>query len=406
MPARRPATTPTPKPPSVADSATLLRHDLEAHKEELRTQNEKLMATVQELEEIRDHYAELYDSAPVGYLTLDRNGVIVEMNLVAAELFGGSRASLLVTLLLPVLAAGDRPRLSAYLQECARGTDDVATGAEMTFKTRHGQRQIRLTCRVRRRTGPADVEFFLALQDVTERRRLEQAREEAQKAHADLVRRMLSIQETERHRIAQDIHDDLGQQITALRLRLEWLAAALAPHPALRDALVPVQDSARKIDQQVDYLLKDLRPVGLDELGLVAVLRKMVEEWGATFGVNARVRTSGVDGLRLSREVETHTYRIVQEALNNVHKHAAARRVDVAFEQRSGRVVLCVEDDGVGLPLPTAGSSGVADTRRGLGLLGMRERAAVIGGELEISRGRFGGTKVTLVLPDPGPSRV
>jgi signal transduction histidine kinase len=102
--------------------------------------------------------------------------------------------------------------------------------------------------------------------------------------------------------------------------------------------------------------------------------------------------------VRFPREVETQAFRIVQEALNNVHKHAAAGAVDVVLERKQGRTVLCVHDNGIGV-VQSASATARGAARRGLGLLGMRERATLIGGELDISSVPSGGTKVTLILP-------
>jgi PAS domain S-box-containing protein len=393
-PARR--RSPVKPPADAADERTVLRHDLEVHQEELRTQNEKLVVLMQELEETRDRYIELYDSAPSGYCTLEHAGLIVEINLTAAALLGRPRSALIGVPLLPAVVADDRPRLVAYLRSCAKDRDEIFGGQELRINTSHGERMIRLTCRARRGADGALIEYLVALEDVTERRRLEAAREEARRSHADLVRRMLTLQEAERRRLAQDIHDDLGQQVTGLRLKLEWLAGLLAPNAEFRDALVPVQEAARRVDQHIDFLLRDLRPAGLDELGLVAVLRQTVRDWSATFGIQAEFRTSGLDAARFPREVETQAFRIVQESLNNVHKHAGATSVEVTLERKQGRTCLCIADNGVGL---LASSMADDSGRRGLGLLGMRERATVIGGELDISSVPGGGTKVMLLLP-------
>jgi PAS domain S-box-containing protein len=376
----------------------MLRHDLEVHQEELRAQNEKLVATLQELEQTRDRYVELDDSAPSGYCTLDPAGLVVEINLTAAALLGRPRSALIGAPLRPAIAADDRPRFVRYLRSCARGVGEAVGGEELRVGTPQGERVVRFTCRPR--CGPDQVltEYFMALEDVTERRRLESAREEARRAHAELVRRMLTLQESERHRIARDIHDDLGQQVTALRLKLEWLAGAIATDRDPLGAVAAVQDAARKVDQHIDFLLRDLRPTGLDELGLIAVLRQAVADWGANFGIRATFRTSGLDNVRLPREVETQAFRIFQEALNNVHKHAAAGAVDVVMERKQGRTVLYVHDDGVGV-LPSAYDAARPGTRRGLGLLGMRERATLIGGELTISSVPGQGTKVSVILP-------
>ncbi len=398
--ADRPRRSPArPAPNGRADhERAALRHDLEVHQEELRAQNEKLIATMQELEETRDRYIELYDSAPTGYCTLDATGLIVEINLTAAALLGRPRASLLGVPLLPAIAPDDRPRFSGYLGSCARGTDSTVSGEELRVQTSHGERVVRLVCRPRRGPDGRLVEFFMAIEDVTERRRLESAREEARRAHANLVRRMITVQEAERQRIARDIHDDLGQQVTALRLKIDWLAGVLPTHHDPAAAVATVLEAAHKVDQHIEFLLKDLRPAGLDELGLVAVLRQTVGEWSATFGIRAEFRASGLDGERLPREVETQAFRIVQEALNNVHKHAAATSVTVVLERKRGRIVLCIQDDGVGV-LETSAAPGMGGSRRGLGLLGMHERAALIGGTLDVSSAPGAGTKVTLTIP-------
>ena len=164
-------------------------------------------------------------------------------------------------------------------------------------------------------------------------------------------------------------------------------------------AIGSVQESAKKVDQHIDFLLRELRPAGLEELGLVTVLRQTIADWSATFGVEASYRTSDLDGVRFPREVETQIFRIVQEALNNVHKHAAATSVDVVLARNNqGRIVLCVEDNGVGV-LQSSASPVPVGERRGLGLLGMRDRATLIGGDLDISSVPGHGTKVTLHLP-------
>ena len=374
----------------------LLRHDLEVHQEELRAQNQKLIEALHELEETRDRFIELYDGAPNGYCTLDGAGVVREINLTGAALLGRSRAALVGSPLLPSIVAADRGRFLGYLRISAHGTHEATGGEELHVHTPTGDRTLQLTCRPRHHEG-ALVEFFVAMVDVTERRRLEAAREELRREHMQLVRRVLTLQEAERRRIARDIHDDLGQQVTALRLKLEWLAERSAGDEELGSRLRAVQEAAERVDQHIDFLLRDLRPAGLDELGLLAVLRQTVADWSATFGIAATFRAIGVDAGRLPHEIETQAFRIVQEALNNVHKHAAATQVKVALERRRGRTVLTVADNGIGLVASASAPPG--GQRRGLGLLGMHERAMLIGGQLDITSTPGKGTTVTLLLP-------
>ena len=269
----------------------------------------------------------------------------------------------------------------------------------MRIQTTHGARMVRLSCRPRRDSDGTVLEYFVALEDVTERRRLEAAREEARRAHADLVRRMLTLQEAERRRIGRDIHDDLAQQVTALRMKLEWLSGLTPSDGELRGAVATVQEAAERVDQHIDFLLRDLRPAGLDELGLVGVLRDTVADWSATFGVPAEFHTSGLDGVRFPPEVEMHAYRIAQEALNNVHKHAAATSVRVVLERKQGPDVPRASKTTASACWRRRRIRCRPGARRGLGLLGMRERAAVIGGDLDVTSKPGKGTKVMLLLP-------
>jgi two-component system sensor kinase len=300
--------------------------------------------------------------------------------------------------LLPSIDPDARGRFLGYLRICARELQGANTGEELRLQTPQGMRTIQLTCRPRRGPDKTLVEFFVSLVDVTERRRLEAAREEARREHKELVGRMLTLQEAERRRLARDIHDDLGQQVTALRLKLEWLAGTATGDSDLEGRVQTVQEAAERVDQHIDFLLRDLRPAGLDELGLVAVLRQNLSDWSAMFGIPATLRTSGVDAERLPQEVEVQTFRIVQEALHNVHKHAAATQVKVVFERRKGRTILTISDNGIGLVASSVAPSSDG-RRRGLGLLGMRERASLIGGDLTVTAVPGGGTTVTLVLP-------
>jgi PAS domain S-box-containing protein len=375
----------------------ILRHDLEVHQEELRAQNEKLVAALQTLEEARDRYVALYDFAPNGYCTLDERGVIVELNVSAAALLGRPRMALVGTPLLPSIAPDDRPRFLKFLRSCrlAATAVDAPVVEECGITTVRGEHVVQLTCSPRVSHPGVAHELFLSIVDVTERRRLEAAREQARREHVALVRRMLTLQEQERQRIARDIHDDLGQQVTALRLKLAWLAGVAKGHPSMQAGVGIVQEAAIRIDRHIDFLMRALRPAGLDDLGLVSALEQMVQDWGTTFGIAAEFRSSGLDGWRLAPDAEAHVYRIAQEALNNVHKHAEASRVTVTLERRGERSVLLVEDDGVGINTAMPASTG----RRGLGLLGMHERATLAGGTLDVTSQPGSGTRVILELP-------
>lgn len=380
--------------PSFPATAMALRHDLTVHQEELRAQNEKLVAALETLEEARDRYIELYDFAPIGYLTLDVRGFVREINLTAVAMLGRGRDQILGLPILRFMSDDDRQPFLRYLGACRLFTGGEWPTTELKLQTPFGTRFIRMTCRPRADKDSRALEFFTALVDITEQRRLEREGELALRKHAELVREMMFVQEKERQRIASDIHDDLGQQITGLRLKLEWLAAVSDSDPTLSAGVASVQEAAARLDGRVDYLLRHLRPVGLEAIGLVAALEQAVQEWSATFAIPAEFRATGTDGHRLPGDAEAHLYRIVQEALNNVHKHASARHVLVTLERQGRHLWLTVRDDGTGID----DGPGAAGARRGLGLISMHERASLIGARFEIVSTPGRGTTVVVEM--------
>jgi PAS domain S-box-containing protein len=219
-------------------------------------------------------------------------------------------------------------------------------------------------------------------------------REQLEKARGELVRQLVSAQENERRKIARDLHDQLGQQLTALRLNLEILKGRLVEDAKAFEQVEQTQTIARRIESDIDFLASELRPFALDDLGLPAAINDYVLRWSTHTRITAEFHSSGLDNLRLTPEIETNLYRIAQEALNNVQKHAEANRVDIILEQRDHSVVLIIEDDGVGgetPPTPTANG--------GMGLVGMRERVALVGGTLEIESAPGEGTTIYVRVP-------
>ncbi|MFN2414743.1 MAG: CheR family methyltransferase [Pyrinomonadaceae bacterium] len=248
--------------------------------------------------------------------------------------------------------------------------------------------------RVGARTDALQQTVETMLREVKERRAAEE--------HArNLVGQLVTAQEDERRRISRDLHDQLGQQLTALRLKLAALRESCGQDGQSRERVEEVQALAESIDSEVDFLAWELRPTALDDLGLTAALTNFVGEWSSHYHVPAEAHVSGFGSgaLRLSPEVETCLYRITQEALNNVFKHAQAARVSVVLERRGGDAVLVIEDDGVGFD-PAEAAVGVGG--RGLGLVGMRERAALLGGSVEFESRPGKGTTVFARVPFGG----
>jgi two-component system sensor histidine kinase UhpB len=198
--------------------------------------------------------------------------------------------------------------------------------------------------------------------------------------------RALLAQEAERRRIAQELHDEVGQSMTAILLELKR-ASDEAP-PPLREQLHDVQEITRESLDEVRRLARRLRPGVLDDLGLVSALTSLTEDFATHTGLQV-TRRLDADLPALEPETELVLYRVAQESMTNVARHADATRVTVALRHTDDHVVLAVTDDGCGVEAP----------REGAGIRGMRERALLIGGSLDITPAPDTGTRVQLTAP-------
>jgi PAS domain S-box-containing protein len=281
---------------------------------------------------------------------------------------------------------------------------------EAEFRLRHkGGHYVHVLSRgfpVRREPGGPVVRIVGTHFDLTERKRAE-----AERTRTELLARLVFAQEDERRRIAREMHDQFGEQLTALTHHINALKAVSTAYTDLHGHVDALEAVAQRLDRDVDQLVWELRPTALDDLGLRAALANYVQDWSARVGIRADFHTSGLFEARLSPDVETTLYRIAQEALTNVAKHSRATRVDVILERRTDQVLLIVEDDGVGFDTADPGESGRAEragdargprARGGFGLRGMQERAALVDASLEIESAQGQGTTilVKMTLPD------
>jgi two-component system, chemotaxis family, CheB/CheR fusion protein len=230
--------------------------------------------------------------------------------------------------------------------------------------------------------------FVKICRDQTERLKAESALRDRQ-----MLAQLVSMQEDERRRIARDIHDHIGQQLTVLRLKLESLKK-MCGEQEICDEIDNLSAVTDQLDREVDFLAWELRPASLDDLGLRVALANFVSEWAAFTGIKSEFHARGLSRTRLAFEIETNLYRIAQEALNNIYKHAKAKNVSVLLEKGKDAVSLIVEDDGVGFNPHDKKKRG-----KGLGLLGMIERAKLPGGTLEIESAKGKGTTIYARIP-------
>ena len=214
----------------------------------------------------------------------------------------------------------------------------------------------------------------------------------SQRVGRDVVGRVVAAQELERQRLARELHDETGQALTSILLGLKPIER-IATDDESRLAVASLRELVVSTLQNVRRLAVELRPAALDDFGLAPALERLVE----TFRDQTQIAvdfeaTLGAE--RLPSEVETTIYRLVQEALSNIVKHASASRVSVLLTMKNGAVAAVIEDDGRGFDPATVGDDG-------LGLLGMRERVGLLGGRLRVESGPAGGATLVAEVPLP-----
>ncbi len=375
------------------DRISLLK-ELQAYQEELSVQSEKLRQAQATADQIHNRFIDLYDFAWSGYLTLNGNGTIRQINLAGASLLGKPRRSVEGLPLEAFIVPGDRARWQDFLQQCRAAAGQPNLTGEFTFQSGTLTRDIQIICRPSCGGGAdAPHDLLAALIDLTDQRRRDAERALTAREHTALTTRLLSAQDEERRRIGRDLHDNVGQQLTALRLILQ-IAAMSDERESVRSRLEQAQAIVEQIDRDLDILSNELRPASLD-LGIASAVELFVTEWSTTFGIAADVRCAPLDPGCVAPDAEMHLYRVVQEALNNVYKHAGARRVSVALERHDSDVVLTIADDGCGFDATELERL----QGRGRGLVGMRERAHLVGGAFDLHSERGKGTTISLRVP-------
>jgi signal transduction histidine kinase len=212
----------------------------------------------------------------------------------------------------------------------------------------------------------------------------------ASRVARDSLRLVVESQELERSRLARELHDETGQALTSILLGLKRIEDA-ATHDDARAAAQALRPQIVDTLQSVRRLAVELRPSALDDFGLVPALERLGESFAEGSGIKVDVQATTGE-TRLPPEVETALYRIVQEALTNVAKHADATHVSIVVSRRDGGVTAIVEDDGKGF-----GASGGSDD--GLGLVGMKERVGLLGGRLGVESTEHAGTTIVAEVP-------
>jgi len=235
------------------------------------------------------------------------------------------------------------------------------------------------------------VKWFGSSVDIEDRKRAEKDLEEANRQLKLLSRRRVKVQEEERRHLARELHDEIGQALTAAKINLQ--AAMEESDPAKSKRIQETAAILERLLGQVRQISLNLRPAMLDDLGLVPALRSLLDELGRRASVAVRFSAKNIPE-NLDPEIQTTCFRIAQEAITNAVRHAGATQIDVDLRREDGSFRLQVHDDGRGFEMPSPQSQTI-----GLGLLGMKERAALVGGRTKITSAPGEGTTVDANLP-------
>jgi len=343
------------------------------------------------LRESEERYRQLFEAESDAIVLIDNaTGCILEANSAAAALYGYSKEELL---------SKKNSDLSAEPEETQRVTQTtpVDVNRVVTVPLRFHRKQdgsvfpVEITGRFLIRQGRSV--HIAAIRDITERKQAEEELRNSQEQFRALSARIQFAREEERTQIAREIHDELGQELTGLKMDLSWLIKRL---PKNQESLISKTESMLKLVdstiQTVRRISSELRPGVLDDLGLIAGIEWQTQDFENRSGIPCDF-ISSVEEIDLDRDRSTAVFRILQETLTNVSRHAKATQVKINLEESADSLILRIEDNGKGI------KESEVSHPKSLGLLGMRERVLVFGGKVIITGEQGKGTTVTVKIP-------
>jgi PAS domain S-box-containing protein len=403
-----------------------LIQELEVHQTELEMQNEELRRAQLELGEARNKYEDLYDFAPVGYFALGREGRIVEVNQAGAQLLGEAKSHLRNKPFRRFILPEFLNHFDLYQQQVFQGGKNP--DLEIKLKSRDAiPFHVSLRCVAHQEEEGPFTQVRCVVTDITEHKRMEEeirkSRDELQRRTADLVRanelfqaelsqrrraedslresekrlrhlsyQLLNAQESERKRIARELHDGIGQSLTAIKFTLERKLGLMKKEKpptgiTLEDIVLMTQNTI----QENRRIMTNLRPAVLDDLGILATLSWFLREFQNAFPHLKVEQQIAIREEEVADPLKTIIFRVLQEAMNNFSTHSKGDRVAVALRKTSGAIELMIQDNGTGFDL--------MKVQKGLGLSSMEERVDLSGGAFGIESAPGKGTRIRATWP-------
>ena len=359
---------------------------------QVQAEAERLQGTI---DATQARLAAIVDSAMDAMITVDESQNIVLFNRAAEQVFGVRRDEVIGTGLERFLPARFRGAHRGHIEAFGRtGVTSRRMGDVTTlWALRADGHEFPIEASISQAMEGGKHYYTVILRDITLRKQAEDDLRRQQQELRELSARVLEAREDEKAHIARELHDELGQLLTALKMDLGWLRERL-PEPELAQK---AQDMSELVDRTVSStrrISQDLRPLMLDDLGLADAASWLVEDFAKRSGVRCEIRLpEDTDFGALSKAVSTAVYRALQESLTNIGRHSGAKSAWIQLEMDEGALQVEVEDDGRGIAPEDLAKA------RSTGLRGMRERVTYVGGTLEISRAPRGGTRLRLRVP-------
>jgi PAS domain S-box-containing protein len=425
-----------PTPPRTEADARRLLHELQVHQLELEMQNAELQAARDKVETLLKTYTDLYDFAPVGYFSIDEQGLILEVNLTGTALLGVERSRLIKQRLQNFVDPPSRPLFFTFLNKVFAGSrkqicelpllnergatfwaDFQAASAEVVGGKRKWCRvavsdltNLKHEEEVRRRLEVMAVANADLKREIVRRQKVEVNLKKSETHYAQLFeqslqmqehlrhlsRKLLLTQEEERKRISRELHDEIVQTLVGINVHLASLSVK-APFN-IKDLRKRIARTRRLVEKSVDIVhrfARELRPTVLDDLGLIPALQSFIQDF--TKRTKIRIRFTAFSGVeQLNSTTRTVLYRVAQSALANVDKHARAREVKVSIRKLTGAIRLEIHDNGKSFDVERVL---FAKRHKRLGLLGSRERVEMVGGKFSVKSAPGEGTTISAEIP-------
>ncbi len=393
--------------PFSAEQMQKLLYDLKVHQLELEMQNEELRHSQHELEISRGRYLSLYDLAPIGYLTINEHGLVLETNFKAAALFGVTRNNLLKQSLSNFIFSEDQDSFYLLRKRLIKS----ATTQCLDFRLKQADESV-LWVHLQA-TPVQNREYLVTLEDITERK---QADDALKQTHAELEKRVLErttdlqraneqmqrvsfelvwAEERERERIAGELHDHVGQSLLLAKMKLDALSDGNLPD-SLRDYAEQARSLLEKSIHDIRSLTFRMRPPILDTAGIETALEWLCSSLNNDYNMQIRF-TADNKPKPLSPEIRYSLYQAVKELLLNVVKHADTKQVELSIKTDGLNAVLQVADNGVGFDQPDAHLKHIKNGS--YGLYNVRQRVEQMCGSFTITSSPGIGTHVTLIVP-------